>query len=130
MTPIPFVPIKWTRYCVTNPLRGLREWTPRRISAAARAVKRDHQSVALFPELVKYQSVEDRIKEMDSRAGAFHRRFRKNEADTWRQARAQLRQLNPIARHGLLLYWAQWGGPSCPTYLLGKLRQIHRGESA
>lgn len=40
--------------------KGLREWNGRRIAAAKRAVAREADAMALFPELRRVHSVEER----------------------------------------------------------------------
>lgn len=116
---MPFIPLRWSRYVVPNPFRGrLREWTPRRLAAARRAVKREQGSVPLFPELAKYKTVDDRVKELDQNHLAFALKFRARHAEQWREARRRMKQLNPGTRHALALCWNQGGQPKDPVYLL------------
>ena len=123
-------PLGWSRYSIPNPARGGREWTPRRIAAAKRAVIRQKDATPLFPELARHQTVEDRIAAVDANYVDFCQRFRAFEAESWRRARRELRELPRVARMGVLFYWGICRCPGTPVYLLELLRSVRRGASA
>ena len=45
---------------------ALREWNNRRLAAAKRALKKEKEKAGLFPELMKFNSVEERVEQMDN----------------------------------------------------------------
>jgi len=63
-----------------------REWTRARLAAARHLVQREQDSMALFPELAKYQTLEDRIKAVDTDETAFIRQRHDHHAASWRKA--------------------------------------------
>jgi hypothetical protein len=112
--------MRFNRY----PLRHtVRIWTPRMLAAAGRAVRRELDSVALFPELARYQTIEDRKAEVEQWSASFSARMRAYNANAWRRARRELRALPPTTRAGLVRYWNAAGCPGDPTYLLDLLHR-------
>lgn len=119
--------MKFKRYAIT---KEKREWTPAKLSAAKRAVKREQSKTPLFPDMSKYKDVSERVADVDRNHDRFVITFRTHQAQTWRKARALYYQLPAISRAGLKLYWESWGGPLDPNYMLGMLRRIKKGQSA
>ena len=111
----PFVPIKWLRYVLP---KTTRPWSKGRLAAAARAVKREQDSVALFPELSNYKTVEDRVSDMDQTERSFLIKSRARQAALWIDVRSRLRAMRPSLRHGVLVYWREASYPVDPLYLL------------
>lgn len=107
-----------------------RQWTPRRIANARRAVKREQESVALFPELARYQTVEDRIADIDSDEVKTVLKMRTHYAASWREARRKLAALPAISRAGVMRYWQdeQIHLPRDAAYLLGIIREVEMGK--
>lgn len=112
--------MRFTRY----PLKlARREWTPRRLAAAKRAVAREAESVPLFPDLARFKSVAERQSQIDAAGLAFTVRMRKTIASHWRTARRQLRRLPPTTRAGILAIWNSGIYPADSGYLLSQLRK-------
>jgi hypothetical protein len=88
-------------------------------------VKKDKESVSLFPELAKWKSPEERIAEKDRQAVAYFQRIRDDRAAKWREARRLVRSLPPITRQGVMAYWQSdvWL-PREAYYLMGLLHKI------
>ncbi len=112
--------MRFTRYCLK---RRPIEWTPRKVAAAARAARREVERVALFPELARIRTAEDRIAQIEQDHTELVARMRVFRAKSWRRARALRRQLNPFARAGVDRLWNRGTLPADPTYLLGMIRE-------
>jgi hypothetical protein len=100
------------------------EVTPRKLAAARRAIEKDRERCGLFPEMMQFTKVEDRVD-----AIAHHRQLwvadrRKIQADGWREARRRLRTLPPTRRAAVQRYWAQSNMPGDPVYLLGIIHDV------
>lgn len=52
------------RYCFKD--FTLKEWNNRRVSAAKKALLKEKEKAGLFPELMKFNSVEERIEQVDN----------------------------------------------------------------
>ena len=89
----------------------------RRLAHAARAVARDKESVALFPELAHHQTAAERIAAIDAENEDHFQRMRDHTAQTWRRARRTLRQLPPERRAEILAKWNQGYLPAHAHYL-------------
>ena len=72
---------------------------------ARRSVAKEKESMALFPELARYQSAEEKIAKQDDMVAGFAESFRADAARKWREARKALNTLEPITRAGLLRWW-------------------------
>lgn len=104
--------------------RTKREWTGRRVAAAARAVRRERESVALFPELSRYATVEERIAEVDADGAAMVDRWRAHAAKSWRKARRLIAAMPELQRRGMLRYWQESHCPADPSYLLDAIHGL------
>lgn len=106
-----------------------RKPSPQRIAAARAAIRRERDAVPLFPELVRPQfaSVEVRIATNEEAARAAIQDMRDFNAASWRKARRELRSLRPLQRAGLMTWWNRGITPGNPSYLLGAIRDCHRG---
>lgn len=82
----------------------------------------------LFPEMEKYQTVEDRKREVDGASQAYISRMRSSNAANWREARKALRELDPLSRDGLVRYWRTAYGPKSSGYLLSLIQQHIKGD--
>jgi len=105
-----------------------REITSRRLSAARRAIKRDRDSWALFPEYVKHHTAEERIAAVDEDVSAAFQLRRKQRAEAWRRARAALRQMPAQQRRDAMEFWQRGIYPASPEYLLALIRSITTGR--
>lgn len=117
-------------YCIPNPAREKRAWTPKRIAAAKRSVKRELDQVPLFPELARFSTVEERQAFIQAGEDAWAEDMRAHHAKAIREARAKMRQLSHHEQMGLRLYWERSLMPRDPVYLLGRIRDIEQGKSA
>jgi hypothetical protein len=111
----------WERYPIT---KEPREWTHLRVKAAERAVRREADKMALFPELRRVRSVEERMEQMDARSDLITRRLRAGRAAMWREARAFLRALPAADRERLLAKWNTRFMPGGPAQLLSVARMM------
>src|SRR5262245_16956658 len=100
-------------------LRVLRPVTGRRLFAAGRALRRERDAVALFPELQPTETPEQRIARMDAAAAAHLQTVRDRTAATWRRARRAFRALTQAQRAHVLAHWnaATWHPPHEAHYL-------------
>lgn len=101
--------------------------TGRRLAAARRALQRQADAVALFPELQPTETPEERCERFDRGNVAAVQSWRDTRAANWRRARYQFRTLPPIERH---IVQRQFFGnrfmPKDPVYLLETIRDVLR----
>lgn len=101
--------------------------TGRRLAAARRALQRQADAVALFPELQPTETPEERCERFDIANVAAVQRWRDHRAANWLRARRQFRALPPIERH---IVQRQFFGnrfmPKDPVYLLEVIRDVLR----
>lgn len=98
--------------------------TPRRLSAAKRALQKQRDKAPLFAaEIASGQpSPEERIYRFDAANHLRMREDRKRDATMWRKGRAILRAMTMQEREVFLAYWNErWKGPKRPEYLLDLL---------
>ena len=123
---------RWEKCIWGNPRRegATSEWSARRLANAKRAVQREVDRTPLFPELARYDSVEDRVKQVDASEAAFHVRYRAHTAKSWRSVRLQLRQMHPLTAAGFLRAWNHPDiyGPREPSYFLDSIHQWKMGR--
>jgi hypothetical protein len=106
--------MRFTRYPKDEPY----ETTPRKLSAARRAVQKGKDRYPLFPELLKHQTAEERLASIaDERARWWHE-MRDRQANGWRKARQNLNRLPSGPRAAMKRYWKICGCPGDPVYLL------------
>ena len=79
--------------------------TKRRIANAEKAVRRELDSVPLFPELARFSSAEERLDQQERMELDCLRRIRHEEAAGWWRLRRRLLQLAPAERDRFLDYW-------------------------
>ena len=63
-----------------------RQVNNRRLSAAKRAIQKERDKYPLFPELVEFETPEERIAAMDAKAAIWVAGLRGFEARQWRKA--------------------------------------------
>ncbi len=117
----------WERYPITMERR---EWTPLRVKAAERAVRREAENMPLFPELRRVHTVEQRMEQMDIRADIIAQRLRAGRAKMWREARAFLRALPQADRERLLAKWNTRFMPGGPADLFAVARMLGYSPNA
>lgn len=113
--------IWWERFEVT---REHREWTPGRVAAAERAVKREADAMPLFPELRRATTVEQRMEWSDTREQTFTSRLRHQRAKSWRRVRRHLFSLSPEHRAIVLAKWNTRFMPGAPQNLDCVMRMV------
>jgi hypothetical protein len=108
--------------------RVLRPVTGRRLSAARRALQREADKVALFPELQPTETPAQRIARLDAAAEAHFQRLRDHTAATWRRARRAFRSLTPEQREQVLSRWnaPTWHPPHEAHYLAALIHTATR----
>ena len=111
----------WGRY-------GYRERTSRRIKCAERAIRRDRDNNALTPELVKFQSVDERLDSFDRHQDGLEQTQRALAAKHWRKGRALLRGMDEPLRTKALHHWNRGIYPSTAVYSVTMMRSISLGQ--
>lgn len=108
--------MRFTRYMLKETSY---EVTPRKLAAARRAIERDRERCGLFPEMMQFTAVDDRVDAITRHRQLWVADQRQHQADGWRKARRLLRDLPPITQAGVRRYWAKGVFPGAPVYLLG-----------
>jgi hypothetical protein len=85
--------------------------TPRRLSAARGAVRRETAAVALFPELARWRTPEERIADMDARADAYAKHMDTVLAEMEREAVERWNKLT-YEQQGAVAQ--EWLSTKCP----------------
>lgn len=100
--------------------------SPQRMAAARRAVAREKEQYALFPELVTHSTAEQRVDSLETHCAKFNQDWRDHWAVGWRRARALVNELSPITKQGLLRHWnhPDIQSPREPVALLGFIHRI------
>ena len=102
-----------------------REVTPRRLAAARRALQRQADAVALFPELQPTQTPQERCEQADRDTVAMVQRWRDHEAASWKQGRRMFRALPPTTRAQVeARFWGNRFMPKTAVYLLEIIRAV------
>jgi hypothetical protein len=102
------------RFAITTELR---EWTARRLAAAKRAVQREADAMALFPELRRFHTEEERMTQQDGNYLRLAAALRKGKARCWRDCRRILRELPADIRARVLAKWETRYMPGSPENL-------------
>ena len=102
---------------VLRPITG-RRLDGRRLGPARRALQREADKVALFPELQPTETPEQRIARLDADAAAHLQKIRDHTAATWRRARRALRTLTPTQLAEVMDRWhsPNWHPPQQAHY--------------
>lgn len=95
----------------------IRGFTPQRLRAAERAVRRDKDSVALFPDLARHNTAQERVEQIDADNAAMVQRWRDIEAQTWKRSRRLLRSLPELLRATITAKWQAGWLPGSASYL-------------
>lgn len=105
--------------------------TPRRVQAAARALKREQEDCPLFADDIAEDqpTPEERVRVMDAQQVAYWQRIRDYNAQTWRAARRILFSLPAEERDRLLAAWQAAPYPGGASYFADFLWQ-RTGRSA
>lgn len=99
--------------------------TGRRLAAAKRALRRQADAVALFPELQPTETPQERCDRFDLDSVATVQRWRDAEAERWRKARRELRAMTPAEQSQVDRRWAQNRFmPKTAVYLLETIRAV------
>ena len=99
--------------------------TPRRLAAARRALQKQADAVALFPELQPTQTPKERCRQFDDASQAMVQRWRDAEAERWHRARRTLRAMTPLFRASVTeRFWGNRFMPKTAVYLLETIRAV------
>lgn len=79
--------------------------TTRRLKNAEKAIERERDSIPLFPELVRFKTVEQRLDHLDDCQIRYWQNIRDQLAQTWRKFRQRLYGLPEAERQRFLDYW-------------------------
>ena len=102
-----------------------REVTPRRLAAARRALARQADAVALFPDLQPTETPQQRCDRFDLDGVAMVQRWRDAEASRWRRARRTLRNLSTEQRAQVhTRFTLNRFMPKTAVYLLETIRAV------
>lgn len=114
--------MKFRRYY--RPEEGIKGITPRRLSAAKRALLHEQNKLPLFAGMIAatQPTPEERIQKIDAGRVQDTIETRKRRADQWRKGRAQLRGLSAADQKGILHYWNNSMLPKDPEYFLDLIR--------
>ncbi len=107
---------KWRKYDFPKPSE-METPSSGRLRAAKQAVQRDRDAVPLFPEMRKYQDVDERLIEQHERRNRFRQHMRNCRAVSWRNARRRLSALPWNKREALVRWYNTLGCPLDPGYL-------------
>jgi hypothetical protein len=100
--------------------------TGRRVAAARRALQRQADKVALFPELAPTETPAERIDRFYDECVAMVQSHRDYLAETWRRARRQLRALTPEQRAEVMRQWNNKFLPKTAVYLADIISTVTR----
>jgi hypothetical protein len=100
------------KYAIT---KDRREWTRLRILAAARAVQREAEAMALCPELRRFSTVAERQEQIDRRTDHMTSDLRKGRAEMWRDVRQSFRALPADVRGRIMEKWETRYMPGDPA---------------
>jgi hypothetical protein len=92
--------MRFTRY----PKSEAYQITSRKLAAARRAVQREKDRYPLFHELLKHQTVEDRLASIAVERETWWQEMRDRHAKLWRKARQALRDLPAGPRAAIKRY--------------------------
>jgi hypothetical protein len=98
--------------------------TPRRLSAARRALQRLKDQVALFPELQPQESPEERIARADAGSLRSQAEWRQRAAEGWKRARQLLRKMPEDQRAKILAWWNESSIPAEPVHLISLIADV------
>ncbi len=102
-----------------------RKITPRRLADAHRALQRQADAVALFPELQPTQTPHERCEQADRETIAMVQRWRDREAANWKRARRIFRDLPTATRAQVeARFWGNRFMPKTAVYLLETIRAV------
>jgi len=102
--------------------------TGRKRAAAERAVRRERESVALFPELSRETNADNRLASIAEGLQISAGEWRHERARAWRTARRSVCELPGTAGVAVLRYWNEaWTGPRSPEYLATFALEARRG---
>jgi hypothetical protein len=95
--------------------RGL---TPRRLSAAKRALSRQADALPLFSKQIKagQPTPKERIRSFDDNHAEWAQGMRDHDAERWKKARAQLRSLPKKEQEVILTFWNKSSMPANASY--------------
>jgi hypothetical protein len=119
--------MQFDRYTIRPTLRPI---TGRRLAAAKRALQRQADEVALFPELQPTETAESRCRRFDEAMAETVRDWRATRAAKWRRARKLYRSLDDSLRAEVdARFFDNRFMPKDPVYLLDIIHGMMRKEA-
>jgi hypothetical protein len=113
------------KFCPHIKATNTREVSPRRLAAARRALQRQADAVALFPELQPTETPQARCERHDRETVAMVQRWRDAEAANWKRARRMFRALPSETRAQVeVRFWGNRFMPKTAVYLLETIRAV------
>lgn len=107
-----------------------RQWTPRMIGAAKRALKKELYRSGLFgEELMRFKSVEERIQQIDNRRLSFSTSIRSYDAQLWVKSRKFLRLMPKDIQDEILCFWNKSNYPKKAVYFASLIWQIQKNPN-
>lgn len=104
--------------------------TPQRKAAAEKRVKQEADKMALFPEMRRWHTAEERIEDMDNKSVAYFQRLRDADAKRWRDARKRYRNLSLEQQRLVMRHWNRGHLPADSGYFADLVTQAERGKLA
>ena len=81
------------------------QWTKRRIANAEKKIAKEREGVALFPELCRFKSAEERLNHQDEITIRYWQKIRNESAKSWHKFRRRFYSLEEDERLRFLAYW-------------------------
>lgn len=103
-----------------------KEWSKQRIAAAKRALKKEKERAGLFPELMRFNSAEERMEQADSNFLERVVFYRKKIAEDLKQCKKEFRALPEEIKKSIVKYWKDTYMPKEPFRLLGLINEYKK----
>ena len=100
-----------------------REWNSRRIAAAKRALEKEIEKAGLFPELMRFHSVEERVIQIDTAVAQRIKQFRDDVASDLWKCRREFKSLPANIQKDVINFWNKSFAPKEPFRLLSLINR-------
>ena len=120
------IPIRFEKRLPKTRRKGI---TPRRLTAAKRALKRQREKCPLFADQIaeRQPTSEERIWNMDTQFVQQWNKFRQASCQKWLKLRRVIRkEICPMLKEEFLTSWSNSKYPACPYYTSDWLLQLMR----
>ena len=102
-----------------------REWNNKRLAAAKRALKKEQEKAGLFPELMRFNSVDERINQIDNSVIQRVKEFRSSVAKDFWKCRKIFNTLPQSIKNDVVAFWNKSSAPKEPFRLLSLINRWH-----